>query len=386
MAQHIQQLTIRAFRQLQDLELRQLGDVNLLVGENNCGKTTVLEAISAHCQPLDPLGWIEVARRREIKSAREPMLDAVRWLFPQFSAEHEAAYYRGEIVVQGQGAYPNLETRATFRGVVGISDDEPVGAQDEEDDDDTDEESTSYEGSPPQERGAEVEISARVPISRKTEFEADSDGICREQFNLWETKRFVSRSAPSKLCLPVATVSSVSHRVEQLQVAQLTEATLNHADWNVVQALQRIDPDVERLEILSRRGIRPSLFVHHRRTGFTPLSSLGDGVRRVLTIALNLLSAQNGVLQIDEIETHIHKGALTAVFEWIVRGCAQFKVQLVATTHSLEAIDALIGAEAIEVDNVVSFHLEQADGTTKVRRFSGDLLHRLRYESGLDVR
>ena len=55
----------------------------MLVGVNNSGKTTVLEAVSTYCRPLDPLEWISTARRREIKSSRERVLDAVRWLFPQ---------------------------------------------------------------------------------------------------------------------------------------------------------------------------------------------------------------------------------------------------------------------------------------------------------------
>ena len=79
--------------------------------------------------------------------------------------------------------------------------------------------------------------------------------------------------------------------------------------------------------------------------GYAPLYTLGDGVRRVLTIALGLIEAQNGVLLIDEIETAIHKDALVAVFQWLVRAAAYYNVQLFATTHSLEAVDAVLMAE-----------------------------------------
>jgi len=56
-----------------------------LVGANNSGKTSVLEAISTYCRPLDPLEWLNTSWRREIKSSRKPQLDALRWLFPQNS-------------------------------------------------------------------------------------------------------------------------------------------------------------------------------------------------------------------------------------------------------------------------------------------------------------
>ncbi len=42
-------LHIRGFRAFEDLQLTGLGRVNLLVGKNNVGKTTVLEAIKIRC-------------------------------------------------------------------------------------------------------------------------------------------------------------------------------------------------------------------------------------------------------------------------------------------------------------------------------------------------
>ena len=51
-------------------------------------------------------------------------------------------------------------------------------------------------------------------------------------FRLWEDKRYISRTAAAEPHLPVATVSPFSHRVEQIQVSQLTEATLSGTKFN----------------------------------------------------------------------------------------------------------------------------------------------------------
>ena len=67
------------------MTLQDLGQINLLVGGNNSGKTSVLEAISTYCRPLDPLEWLNTSWRREIKYSRKPQLDALKWLFPQNS-------------------------------------------------------------------------------------------------------------------------------------------------------------------------------------------------------------------------------------------------------------------------------------------------------------
>ena len=36
---------IKSFRDIRDLSIKKLGAINLIVGDNNCGKTSVLEAI-----------------------------------------------------------------------------------------------------------------------------------------------------------------------------------------------------------------------------------------------------------------------------------------------------------------------------------------------------
>lgn len=69
-----------------------------------------------------------------------------------------------------------------------------------------------------------------------------------------------------------------------------------------------------------------------------PLSSFGDGI----TLASAVVSSRGGILLIDEIETAIHKNMTKDVFNWFVKACAKYEVQLICTTHSLEVIDAMI--------------------------------------------
>jgi len=387
MTHQLDNLNIHAFRRLKRIELHKLGRVNLLVGLNNSGKTSVLEAIAAHCRPLDPLEWIAIARQREVKSSREPALDAVRWLFPQHGAEPEDPYYQGQVRIEGSGRYANLETCARYEGMIAAPGDDGSYSEYEENDEEESSESSTSTTPPPDshERGANISLSARVPVGRWLEFAANPNGVCNEQFRLWENKRYVSHAAPSDLRLPVATISPFAHRVRQLQVSKLSEATLKGQKFSVIEAVRHIDSDVEDLEILSRTGIRPTLYVRHRRTGFTPLSALGDGVRRVMAIALNLSSVQHGALLIDEVETAIHKDALTTVFQWLVGACTHLDVQLFATTHSLEAIDALLTAQIDDPAEIVAFHLPEC-GEGTIKRFEGDILDNLRFERGLDIR
>ncbi|MEQ9371766.1 MAG: hypothetical protein RIG63_22450 [Coleofasciculus chthonoplastes F3-SA18-01] len=49
-----------------------------------------------YCCPLDPLEWLNTARRREIKSSRKPKLDALKWLFPHHHNQDDTIdFYQG---------------------------------------------------------------------------------------------------------------------------------------------------------------------------------------------------------------------------------------------------------------------------------------------------
>lgn len=83
MQRNIENLNIVAFRGLRNLELNDLGGVNLFVGPNNSGKTSVLEAIATFSRPLDPQEWINAVRRREITSTWETIREGMFWMFPR---------------------------------------------------------------------------------------------------------------------------------------------------------------------------------------------------------------------------------------------------------------------------------------------------------------
>jgi AAA15 family ATPase/GTPase len=103
-------------------------------------------------------------------------------------------------------------------------------------------------------------------------------------------------------------------------------------------------------------------------------------------MALGVTRARGGVLLIDEVETAIHISALGNVFRWIVEACVANDVQLFATTHSLEAIDAILAADTTPEEDIVGYRLESTGTRVIAHRYGEDLLKRLRIERGADVR
>jgi AAA domain, putative AbiEii toxin, Type IV TA system len=370
---NLENLTIHRFRGIRDLTLQELGQINLLVGVNNSGKTSVLEAISTYCRPLDPLEWLNTSWRREIKYSRKPRLDALKWLFPQTSEAENIEFYRGETYVSGNGKFAVREARAIYQEFEALAlSEKPENTPDErvEDMDLFEFDNTLH--------GAEIDLKAIINHS-------NAPTELSEHFEIWGNERLANRRSRAEAALPVDTVTPFSHRIEQLQVGLLSEATFRGFKPEVIKLLQIMDLEIVDLEILSPQASRSNLYIDHKQVGIAPLSAFGDGVRRLLFIALSLAKVKGGVLLIDEIETAIHTEALCSSFAWIVQWCKQMNVQLFATTHSLEAVDALLATTESTTD-LVLYRLEKEESQTKTVRIERDRLQRLRENLGQEVR
>lgn len=361
MARWLNELTIHQFRGLRNLKLNELGNVNILVGINNSGKTSILEAIATYARPFDLSEWINTSWRREVKASRRSAVDALKWLFPQDqTTEGEIEF--GETHVSSTGKYSVTDVKAHFEEIFRLS-----TAQQR----DLLEESESEENS--NEAGAKLTV----------QIQTFSDSPAQEKtFEIWNTqnKPYPKSSRPS---LPVATITPVTHRIEQLSGISDLIKTKNKA--SILQALNLFDQGIRDITILSPQGMRPTIEIDHVDFKTTaPVSAFGDGMRRALTFALTIPKVKGGLLLVDEIETAIHFSALQELYSWLIKICQINDVQLFVTTHSLEAVDALLSAHGNAYEGLVTYQLGQSGQPAK--RFSGELLNRLRNERGLDVR
>ena len=88
-----------------------------------------------------------------------------------------------------------------------------------------------------------------------------------------------------------------------------------------------------------------------------------------------IAGAANGILLIDEIETAIHKKYYDDIFRFIVKACKAFNVQVFITTHSIEAIDGLLGTQNYETqtndDAITVVTLKRENNKTYSRTLSG---------------
>ena len=63
---HLDSLKIKNFRILEDVTIEKLGHVNLIVGKNNSGKSTVLEALALLASGFNPEVMLFISNNRNV--------------------------------------------------------------------------------------------------------------------------------------------------------------------------------------------------------------------------------------------------------------------------------------------------------------------------------
>ena len=351
MAIHFRSVHIDAFRGLRDMETEALNHVNLIVGDNNCGKTSFLEALQLLSAPADFVNVLGVSRQREGFSAfyRTPPYECFCDLFAQPSEE---PYLKVTADRCGEPAYCML--RGAWEKVL-------------LDEDDIRE---AYKWSMASRR--------RALPSETMAFVGEIEGgigARREGAHViyHEYSRSGKTSWRGSQMLDIEYLSPVDHVRSSLIARIVSNDPYKDICLKIVQIF---DPKVTDLLILKNEQTgRPAEYIKHAELGTMPVSTYGDGIRRVLLLSNAIARTKNGVLLIDEIETAIHAQYYKEIFGFVIMACRQFDVQLFITTHSQEALDALLDAQNYDSgdsgDVVSVLTLKKTGERTLVRNLPG---------------
>jgi len=139
------------------------------------------------------------------------------------------------------------------------------------------------------------------------------------------------------------------------------DVVLTPEEEKATNALQIIEPDIERLAALSgsRGQTGGGMFVKLKGSDERiPLGSMGEGLKRLLALSLNVVSSAGGYLLVDEIDTGLHHSVMTRMWRLVVEAARRLDVQVLATTHSLDCVRALASLyeESPNVRDLISLH------------------------------
>ena len=119
-----------------------------------------------------------------------------------------------------------------------------------------------------------------------------------------------------------------------------------------------------------------------------PVYSMGDGVKQALSHLMPLLSLKNTLILLEEPELHQHPGLLELVVNAIVTSCLERDNQALISTHSLELVDELlrvVGEKEVG-DKVALYRLSLTNGVLRAVSYELEEAQKLRKELEYDLR
>lgn len=367
----LENISISNFKGITNLEISNFKKVNLFTGKNNCGKTTVLEAIDFALNPKSSSPCDIAFGRKSFNDNNHE-----KWLsiFNKMDADKKPQIY---------AKYKNsTEITLKFLKIVTI---DIIGAN-----------NLNY--------GVEFLCSVKKPEdSYNSESRASkalsalTGSINPYTFEVRITDDYSNRpSLPFNLPLLNIYATDKDNKLTAIKtvflygsfnpssLAQKLDKFL--ADKNtgdIVTVLKKLEPSLTNITLGANNIVRCDLGYNK----LLPINVMGDGFLKIFSYILNLSDARNGVVLIDEIENGLHYSSLETLWKAIFQAAKEFNVQVFATTHSLECTKAfLYTAQEEGYNELINYYrLERKDDIFKVVDYEPEILETA-FEMNLEVR
>ena len=343
----LQSLKIEGFRGFQNFEMANLGRINLLVGKNNSGKTSILEAIQfLYVQNNLDIFLETISYRGEFswsESNRTKVFEICH-LFPG----HEIIPSKEIIIIGSRESHQESVTISVKSIPIQLSlfsdKNDDLNNDNIFDDEEWNKLLLSIRWSQSQ-KPIELELLANGTLAR--------DSIRR-----------------------IASLSRISHKIgidNKIELRFLTPFSLTSSDMAalfdnivlspledlIIESLKIIEPKIERIASIgsgkystaNNLGVRGGFLIKIKNHDQPiPIGSLGDGFWRMLGLVLAMVNLENGILLVDEIDSRLHFTVMTDMWKVVWETAKKLNIQVFATTHNRDCWQSL--AELITEEKI----------------------------------
>lgn len=335
-------LKIHHFKSIEDLELKDLSNINIIVGDNNSGKTSLLEAISILGNENSLKSILNNVSKKSL--AYPSNFELFLGIFPREQNKNKSIKIKSTI----KGLTREININGNIQRNISINNPSD----------------NSFLGN------INVKLEDEIVIDKDIAIEESKDIKYINDYDI----------------INIVYVTPYDYYINDLIENTLKNLTSNDKE-NIVSLLKIFDADIVDFRIVKRLNIAKSMiYIEHNKYGMVPLFYFGDSIKKIFTLGSALISSKGGILLVDEIESAVHKNYINNTFDSIIKLCKEYKIQLICTTHSLEAIDSIILSLRNEIDLLSCFRIELYDNKTYYTKFSGNKLKDIRNLLGQDVR
>lgn len=340
-------LKITNFRPFRDLQIEKLGRVNLIVGKNSLGKSSLLEAVYLYANEGS------IRKIEEILRIRNETNFARRFSKKEEIEKTDSAF---KYLFYGRANLGTLPPSIRISSLYNSS------------------KQLSLAVSWFEERNDAQGNRKLYPLNLDAVANVSNPRLILDiKFNS-NPERFIylgeKRGFQNGFLFDIPNLTNIFISTGGLSEDDLGELwnaiTLTEHEDDVHKAMQIILPNLERVGAITEGEPDFSHFIIvklHNYDERIPLGSLGDGLHRVFGIALALVNCKDGILLVDEIENGLHYTIQLGLWRVIFKLAQKLNVQVFATTHSWDCIEAFQkAATEDEQSEGLLIRLENKDG------------------------
>ena len=292
----ITNITIENFRQFDHLEVKDLKRINFFVGKNNCGKTTVLEALFIMIGPQIYGAWAKLSRFRGLALQNDLMSNAFGnsptntiKLSINIGEEH------CKLIIS-----PKTENEMPF---------------------------TSLPGENNQVKKA-YDYNITTTKNKIEEVYKASVSVLQNGDHLTPIKTFSNSYGG---CVFLSEKTLMNDMKGQIQ--ELFKKSQEH---KLVELLKLFNDNITNILVIGN-----DIYIENKDSGRLILALMGDGLKKYLTIVCALLDERLTCIFIDEIENGLHFETQKTILRAILRLSKEKDLQMFITTHNYETLKFL---------------------------------------------
>jgi AAA15 family ATPase/GTPase len=313
---------VKNYKGLKDLELNGLSRVSLIVGRNNVGKSSLLEALSLCISGGSVTELLEIldyggerVTNRPSSMGEEKSLDN--------ESHFQSLFHRAGFVGKRSPVITFTDEESVVKIEIGYQKDKRI-----------------RQGN---------SFNHVVEYVNETEYleSVGKNGVTTEKgIAIWagESFQFIPFHrefqvfSDSRKCIFVRPVDYFLVP----NAALYDKIAMTEKEEKLLSALRIIEPEIRKINYLeSEPGSRKRapFVVVGPNSERVRLSTMGDGINRILTIILSLLNCPSGgALCLDEIDNGLHFSVQKQLWEMVFSLARELDVQVFATTHSMDCI------------------------------------------------
>jgi len=177
----------------------------------------------------------------------------------------------------------------------------------------------------------------------------------------------------------VTLVSPMIPLFPSMHVGSYSRLRQDNRHFRVIELLKIVEPALVDIEVLAIDG-NASLFAQLSSGEKIPASHMGEGFLRIFQLAVVLVSSPDGaVFLFDEPEAGLHHSLYDTLWNFLSEAASKWGIQVFATTHSDELLRAGLSNESVRKVGLGLFRIDRTEAGHTVAAYGEDAMDGVLY-------